>query len=134
MDCLAKKWKLWKQNWLNFAIVSKISSQGESYQKALFLCTIEQDALEIFSAFQNNEGENRDKIDTILAKFDDYFTGDVNETYERVKFNQRNQEAGENLDAYLTALRNMPDTCTFLHLPSNERLSASGPHRPWDQE
>ena len=93
-DCSAKKWKLWKQNWLNFAIVSKLSSQDESYQKALFLCTIGQCALEIFS----------DKINTILAKFDDYFTGDVNKTYERFKFNQWNQEAGENFDAYLTAL------------------------------
>lgn len=35
----------------------------------------------------------------------------MNETYERFKFNQRNQEAGENFDAYLTALRNMADTC-----------------------
>lgn len=26
-DCSAKKWKSWKQAWLNFAIVSKISTQ-----------------------------------------------------------------------------------------------------------
>ena len=45
-DCSAKRWKLWKQTWLNFAIVSKFSTQGEAYQKALFLCTIGQSALE----------------------------------------------------------------------------------------
>ena len=45
-DCSAISWKFWKQTWLNFAIVSKISTQGEAYQKALFLCTIGQSALE----------------------------------------------------------------------------------------
>ena len=46
-DCSAKRWKLWKQTWLNFAIVSKFSTQGEAYQKAIFLCTIGQSTLEI---------------------------------------------------------------------------------------
>ena len=45
-DWSAKRWKLWWQTWLNFAIVSKFSTQGEAYQKALFLCTIGQSALE----------------------------------------------------------------------------------------
>ena len=37
-DCSAKKWKLWNQAWLNFAIISKILTQDhDSYQKALFL-------------------------------------------------------------------------------------------------
>ena len=118
VDCSAKRRKLWKQTWLNFAIVSKISTQGEAYQKALFLCTIGQSALEIFNSFQFTASEDLNKVDTIIAKFDEYFTGDVNETYKRVKFNQRNQEAGENFDAYLTALRNMTDTCNFCTCPT----------------
>ena len=117
-DCSAKRWKLWKQTWLDFVIVSKISTQGEAYQKALFLCTIGQSALEIFNAFQFTASEDPNKVDTIIAKFDEHFTGDVNETYERYKFNQRNQEAGENFDAYLTALRNMTDTCNFYTCPT----------------
>ena len=118
LSCSAKRWKLWKQTWLNFAIVSKISTQGEAYQKALFLCTIGQSALEIFNAFQFTASEDPNRAGTIIAKFDEYFTGDVNETYERYKFNQRNQEAGENFDAYLTTLRNMTDTCNFCTCPT----------------
>ena len=116
-ECSAKRWKLWKQTWLNFAIVSKISTQGEEYQKALFLCTIGQSALEIFNAFQFSASEDPNKVDTIITKFDEYFMGDVNETYERFKFNQRNQEAGESFDAYLTALRNMTESCNFCTCP-----------------
>ena len=117
-DCSAKKWKLWKQTWVNFAIVSKIASQDAQYQKALFLCTIGQGALEIFNAFQYSEGEDPNKVDTIISKFEEYFTGEINETYERFKFNQRNQEDGEAFDAYLTALRNLAETCNFCTCPA----------------
>ena len=57
-------------------------------------------------------------MDTIIAKFDEYFMGDVNETYERFKFNQRNQEAGESFDAYLTGLRNLTESCNFCTCPT----------------
>ena len=117
-DCSAKTWKLWKQNWLNFAIVSKISSQHAQYQKALFLCTIGQSALKIFNAFQYSEGEDPNNVETIISKFEEYFTGEINETYERFKFNQRNQEDGEAFDAYLTALRNLAETCNFCTCPA----------------
>ena len=70
------------------------------------------------NAFQFTASEDSNKVDTIIAKFDQHFTGDVNETYERFKFNQRNEEAGENLDAYLTALRNMTDIGNFCTCPT----------------
>lgn len=89
-DSLAKKWKLWKQTWLNHPVDLKIASQDAQYQKALFLCTIGQGALEIYSAFQYTTSEDPDKVDTIISKFKEYFTVDVNKTYERFKFNQRN--------------------------------------------
>ena len=117
-DCSAKKWKLWKKAWLNFAIVSKILTQDDSYQKALFLCTIGQSALEIYNAFRYSTSDNPDKMDTIIAKFDEYFMGDVNETYERLKFNQRSQEAGESFDAYLTGLRSLAESFNFCTCPN----------------
>ena len=79
-DCSAKKWKLWKQAWPNFAIVSKILTQDDSYEKAVFLCTIGQSALEIYNTLWNNTSDNPDKVDTIIAKFNKYFMRDVNKT------------------------------------------------------
>ena len=98
---------MWKQAWLNFAIVSKISTQDDSYQKSLFLCTIGQ------NPFRYSTSDHPDKVDTIIAKFDEYFMGDVNKTYEHFKFNQWHQEDGESFDAYLTALRNLAVSCNF---------------------
>ena len=81
-DCSAKKWKLWKQTWLNYTVVSKIASQDAQYQKALFLCTIGQGAPEIYNAFQYTAGKDPDKVDTTISKFEEYLTGHVNKTYE----------------------------------------------------
>ena len=132
-DCSAKKCKLWKQAWLNFVIVSRILTQDDSHQKALFLCTIGQRALEIYNAFIYNTSDNPEKVDTIIVKFDEYFMGDVNETYERFKFNQRSQEAGKSFDAYLTGPRNLAESCNFCTCP-NMNDSLLRDHRPWDSK
>ena len=132
-DCSAKRWKLWKQARLNFVIVSRILTQDDWYQKALFLCTIDQSALEIYNAFIYNTSDNPEKVGTIIAKFDEYFMGDVNETYERLKFNQRSQEAGESFDAYLTGLRNSAESRNFCTCPYMSD-SLLRDHRPWDSK
>ncbi|KAK3715610.1 hypothetical protein QZH41_009028, partial [Actinostola sp. cb2023] len=54
-----------------------------------------QSALEIYNSFQYADGEDPDNLDTIIAKYDEHFTGEINETYERFQFNKRVQQAGE---------------------------------------
>ena len=44
--------------------------------------------------------------------------GDVNETFELFKFNQRSQEACKNFDAYLTGLWNLAESCNFWTCPN----------------
>ena len=44
----------------------------------------------------------------------EYFTiGEINETYERYQFNDRNQGTEESIDSYVSALRNLAKTCNF---------------------
>jgi hypothetical protein len=49
----------------------------------------------------------------ILTKFQSFCVGETNEIYETFLFNKRNQEKGENIDAYVAALRNLAKTCNF---------------------
>ena len=82
-DCSAKKWKVWKQTWFNYAAVSKIFTHDAQRQKALFLCTIGQAALEIYNAFRYSESEDSDRVETLISKFEEFFTEEVKETSER---------------------------------------------------
>ena len=118
----AKSWKLWKQLWENYSIVAGLDLQDERYQKAIFLCTIGEDALEIFNVFEFSDSDDPNKVSTIIQKFDEYFAGDINETYERYKFNQRRQLEGENFDTYLTELRNLRKNCNFCQCLSDSLL------------
>ena len=84
-DCSAKKWKLWKQTWLNYAVCRKFFSQDAQHQKALFLSTIGQGALEISNAFRYSASEDSDRVETVISKFEEFFTGEVKETFERLE-------------------------------------------------
>ena len=57
--------------------------------------------------------ETRD-VTHIIRKFDEHIIGQLNETYERYKFNCRNQTPGESVDSFVTALRNpLAKNCNF---------------------
>ena len=107
-----KEWKLWKQLWFNYiAVAANLAAREEQYQEALFLCTIGKEALEVYNAFEYEADQEPGKITTIISKFDEYFTGDINETNERFKLNQRRgQGMNESFNSYLTELRNMLKT------------------------
>ena len=108
-----ENWKLWKQMWTNYVIVARLTDQPENYRVALFLHAIGHKALKIYNAMNFVAPASRDKLDDILKKFDEYFIGETNETYERYTFNSRNQEAGETIESYVTVLRTLAQTCNF---------------------
>ena len=45
--------------------------------------------MEIFDFMHFAEGEDRDRLDTVIAKFEELCIGETNETYERFVFSSR---------------------------------------------
>ena len=105
-------WSLWKQQWSNYVVISRLNSQSIDYQTAMVLNSIGTDALKIYNGFAFDNGDIRD-IATILKKFDEQIIGELNETYERYQFNSRKQATGERFDMYLTELRHLAKNCNF---------------------
>ena len=56
----------------------------------------------------------------MIEKFEEYMLGQINETFERYRFNSRNQEPSEGIDAYVSALRNLAKICNFGSLHKSE--------------
>ena len=109
----AENWKIWKQRWNNYVIVAGLTAQSPSYKIALFLHCIGEDALRIYNAFKFDNAIDRNNLEMIIKKFDEYTIGELNETYERYIFNSRNQKQNESIDAYVTCLRTLGKTCNF---------------------
>ena len=61
--------------------------------------------------FAWGEGQSKEKITDILAKFDKYSEPRTQVIYERYRFNNRKQEPGESISAYVTELRVIARSC-----------------------
>ena len=65
----SENWKLWKQMWNNYPIVSGLDSKPDRYVTALLLHSIGKDALRVYNGMQFDD-EDRDNPAIIIAKFD----------------------------------------------------------------
>ena len=110
---VAENWKTFKQAWGNYAIIMNIHQQPETYQLALFLHCIGPEALKIFNGMPFDNPQEREKLESIIKKFDEFTIGETNETYERYLSNSWNQSPEETFDAYVVALRTLSQTCNF---------------------
>ena len=110
---IAETWKTWKQVWNNYSVISSLATCPEEFRVALFLHCIGPDALKVYNGLPFATKDERRKLDTIIERFDEYAQSELNETYERYKFNSRMQEDEENIDAYVVDLRTLAKNCGF---------------------
>ena len=90
-----------------------IASKTEKIRVAALLNVIGRDALDMYETFQwETEGDNF-KIAKVLEKFEERCVPARNEILERYNFFKRNQDNGESLDAYITTLLKLSETCAF---------------------
>ena len=109
----ADNWKIWKQRWDNYCIITGLLDQPEDYKCAMLLHSIGIEAMRIFNGLKFSDGEDRNNMADAIKKFDQHFLGQTQEFFERFQFNRRNQESGESIDEYVSVLRNMAKTCGF---------------------
>ena len=57
----ADNWKIWKQRWDNYCIITGLNSQPEDYKCAILLHTIGIEALRLYNGMKFSEGEDRNK-------------------------------------------------------------------------
>lgn len=108
---MAENWRLFKQKWNNYAILTGLETQKRQYQVALLLHTLGDEALKIYNGFQVNE--DTVTVDDVIACFEQFAVGQVNETYERFIFNKRVQAKEETVENFLASIRSLVKTCNY---------------------
>ena len=109
-DNCVKNWKLFRQRWETYATITDLSTIAQPKKKAIFLRCLENDALEAYNSFQLSDDAT---IEEILARFEKFIIGEVNETYERYNFNKRIQETGEKFELFYADLQRLVKTCNY---------------------
>ena len=71
---------------------------------------------------------NAKKYKVVKEEFDGHFVKWRNVIYERARFNQRRQEWGESVDAFITALYGLAENCAYrIYLNSSHTPNSSRP-------
>ena len=109
---LRDNWKLFKQRWNTYAILSKLDSHNKETLVALFLHTLADDALKIYSGFHFDTPEMDRTLSEIMQKFEDCAVGEVNKTFERYILNKRCQE-DETYDNFYSSIRTLVAACNY---------------------
>lgn len=112
---LTDQWRLWRQKFENYLIASETNNKSEEVQCAQLLHFLGDDALQIYNSFSLTASE-RNKVKTLLQKFEEYFIPKKNLTYERYKFFNLHQGANETIEQFVTELRNQAKLCEFANL------------------
>ena len=113
---LADSWRQWRQRFELFSLATELTSKDAKIQSATLLHVIGPAALELYNTFTWDNEDDKQKVETILAKFAAYCIPRTNVTWERHVFNTRNQRDDENIDQYVTDLRKKAQTCEFQNL------------------
>lgn len=108
---LSTNWRVFKRDWGNYEIASKLSEEDDKVRVATFLSCIGREAMDVYDGFQLDGDEN--DLETIMKAFEKYCIGETNESYERFVFNSRNQRDDETVDKYVSELRKLAKTCNF---------------------
>ena len=77
-----EEWKMFKQMYSNYCIITELSKHDKAYQKAVFLHSMGPAGVKIFNSLTFSEDDDKDDITLIRQKLDQYIIGEVNETYE----------------------------------------------------
>ena len=110
---LSQAWKKWRQVWDSYEIVSQLARQTDQYRVATFITCIGSDALEIYNSLPLESETDKTRMDTVLSLMEAHCVGATNEIYERFQFQRRQQEPGETIEQFVTALRALARTCGF---------------------
>lgn len=110
---MAENWSFFKQRFDIYMVASKSNKENSEYQIALLLSVIGDRALKIYNNFTYSADEDKSNIKVVIDKFANYFIPSKNVTYERHVFFLREQKQDENIDSYVTDLRDLSSTCEF---------------------
>ena len=108
-------WPQWKMRYERYAVVAKLSKEDKDIHVSTLIYCMGPQAEQIFNSFTFAAEGDKDDPAKVMEKFDSHFVPKRNVIFERAKFNQRCQEAGENIKTYVRALFDLAEHCEYGH-------------------
>jgi len=101
------KWPKWIRRFERFRETSGLDRKAKSNQVNTLLYCMGDKADDILCSLNGGRKE------TVKTKLEGYFVKCRNPIFECAKFNQRQQERGESVDSFITALHCLAEHCDY---------------------
>ncbi|RVE73710.1 hypothetical protein OJAV_G00033850 [Oryzias javanicus] len=108
----ADDWPKWIKRFERFRIASGLETQAEENQVNALIYSMGEEAEDILVSLRLSPEEEAD-FHTVKTRLDAHFVARRNIIFERAKFNQRQQEMGETVDSFHTALQCLAEHCGY---------------------
>ena len=102
----------WKERWRDFVLLAELDKKDPAIHAAMLRYTFSEDTRNVYESWNLSE-EDKKNPTVIMAMMEEFAKGIVNETLERHKFFQRQQEEGESFDDFLTDVKLLSKNCNF---------------------
>ncbi len=106
-----------KEDWDDYVIIQGVTSKPDDVQVALFHTALSADGKMLLRNQPTpidpttNQAMDINKVSTLMKMLKIAVVGEVNETYETYVFRTRVQKETENIDEFVTILRELVQTC-----------------------
>ena len=113
LELTAEGWKRFSFRWKHYVTAAKLTEEASNIQVAHFLMICGADAEDRYKSFTWADPDDAEKIDRVLARFQQECIPDENTIIERYVFNSRAQKPGEPIADYVAELRRFAASCKF---------------------
>lgn len=106
------EWEKWIRRFERFRLASNLNCSSEANQVNTLIYCMGDEADDVLRGLVLTQ-QQRLQYNAVKEGFDGYFVPKKNVIYERAKFNQRVQQPTESVDAFLTALYALAESCNY---------------------
>lgn len=107
-----QSFKNWQQIWDTNLVTHRLEAEPRQIRIGVLKCAIHDDWLTLWNT-GNLDVTTRDDTKHILQKMYDYLRSKRHILLDREEFIRRNQQEGESIDTYLSALKKIDECCAF---------------------
>jgi hypothetical protein len=109
---VAENWRRWRKAFELYMTATEKDKKSQKIQCATFLTLAGESAIAVWETLTFEETE-KDKIEPLVAKFEEYCIPKKNVTHERHMFNLRKQKPDESVEQFVTELKRLAKNCEY---------------------
>ncbi|XP_070154475.1 uncharacterized protein [Polyergus mexicanus] len=110
---MASNWHSWKEDFIIFMKVTGYIDKSNEIRANLLKNRIGKIGIDAIQTMSFDNPQDKDDMDILIAKLEEFFNPPKNEVVERFQFFTRDRKQNETIEQYINILKEKAKTCNF---------------------